>query len=133
MLLRDRGQRTAAIESFRKAIVSYTYGYTRMNLELGAALIEAGRPAEAVAALRPALRNNHESAGFFATYTEIRDLLARAYEAAGQPDSALVQYRLIAEAWGRGDPEFRARAERARGRIAVLDERERSRVAVRER
>ena len=129
LLSEHRGARAAAIESFRKAIFSYTFGYGRINLELGRALLESGRPAEAVGVLGPALRGNHESAGFYTTHTELRELLARAYEAAGQSDSALVQYRRVAEAWSRGDPEFRARAHRARVRIASLDGGQRLRVA----
>jgi len=47
------------------------------------------------------------------THTDLHDVLAKAFAAAGQPDSARAHYAFVARAWRGGDPPFRIRAESA--------------------
>jgi tetratricopeptide (TPR) repeat protein len=116
-------RREEAIEEFRQATFSPTVGYTRTNLELGRVLLAQGRPAEAMRVVAPALRGALDASNTYVTHTELRELLGRAYDAAGVRDSAIAQYRWVAEAWRGGDPEFRARAARAAARAATLERR----------
>jgi hypothetical protein len=46
--------------------------------------------------------------------TELHELLAQAFDQAGQRDSAAVHYRAVAKAWAHADPIFHARRDRAR-------------------
>jgi tetratricopeptide (TPR) repeat protein/tRNA A-37 threonylcarbamoyl transferase component Bud32 len=118
-----QGRRLEAIEEFRLAMFSPTVGYTRTNLELGRLLLAEARPDEAIAVVAPALRGALDASNTYVTHTELRELLGRAYDAAGVHDSAIAQYRRVAEAWRGGDPEFRARAARAAARAARLERR----------
>jgi len=79
----------AAIDHFRRAVYSTTIGYNRTNYELANALLRRGQPQEAVAVLRPATRGVVlESANLHLTLADVHALMARAFAAAGQPDSA---------------------------------------------
>ena len=83
-----RGHDAEAVESFRRAIFSWNMGYTRTNYELARALLRLGRADEAVAALQPALRGSLEVSNSYITHTTLRQLLAQAWRAAGNADSA---------------------------------------------
>jgi DNA-binding SARP family transcriptional activator/tetratricopeptide (TPR) repeat protein len=116
----SEGRRADAERLLRLAIGSPTEGYTRTQLALGGLLVDAGRPGEAVGVLTPVLRGPIESGSYYATLTDVHALLARAYEADGRVDSAVVHYRWVASAWRGGDPPFAQRAERARQRANML-------------
>jgi hypothetical protein len=73
-----------------------------------------GRPAEAVAILRPALRGGLEASNLYVTHAELHEALGRAFEDAGQPDSATIHYRWVERAWANADPAFRARRDSGR-------------------
>jgi DNA-binding SARP family transcriptional activator/Flp pilus assembly protein TadD len=118
LLLVARGDTAAAIAEFREAIFSLSSGYTRTNLELAKIYLRQGRPREAVAVLQPALRGSIEAHNLYVNRTELQDLLARAWDAAGVRDSAVAHYQVVARAWSAGDPPFRARADSARVRAA---------------
>ena len=104
-----RGRPAEAVAEYRQAMTSPTLGYTRINYRLAADLITIGRPAEAVGLLRAALHGGLEGPNLYITHTELRELLARAFEAVGQRDSAIVQYRWVANAWRDADTPFQAR------------------------
>jgi hypothetical protein len=116
----SEGRRVDAERLLRLAIGSPTEGYTRTQLALGGLLVDAGRPGEAIGVLAPVLRGPIESGSYYATLTDIHELLARAFEADGRVDSAVVHYRWVASAWRGGDPPFAQRAERARQRANML-------------
>ena len=116
LLLSARHQPAAAVEQYRKAVFSWTQGYTRVNYELGKALLELHRPREAIAALQPAFRGSLEAANLYITRTELHELLAQAFDAAGERDSAIVHWRAVETAWRNADPPFRPRWEIARQR-----------------
>ena len=116
LLLAAQRDDEGAVAEFRRSILSRNFGYTRTNYELARALMRLRRPTEAVAALQPALRGSVEGSNLYVTRSEIHELLAEAWEAAGRPDSAGVHYRTVAVAWRRPDPALRARWERARDR-----------------
>jgi DNA-binding SARP family transcriptional activator/TolB-like protein len=118
LLYAARGRRDEAIESFQRAIFSPTGGYTRSSYELGRLLVEAGRPAEAVQVLRPILHGGLQASNLYLTRTDVRVLLGRAFEAAGQADSAAAHYRRAIASWKEADPAVAARRrelERQRG------------------
>lgn len=120
LLLAARGDIEGAATEFRQAIYSTTLGYTRTNLEFGRVLLRLGRPREAAALAESALRGAFESTGTYATQTELAELAAAAWDAAGVKDLALVRYRQVASNWAHADPAFGPRVERARLRIAAL-------------
>jgi DNA-binding SARP family transcriptional activator len=102
-----------AVREFREAIHSPSLGFTRVNYEMARCLLRLDRPREAVAVLQPALRGEIDASNLYVTRTELHELLADAFERAGQQDSAAVHYRAVVKAWQRADPEFHARRERA--------------------
>jgi tetratricopeptide (TPR) repeat protein len=123
--LAARGETAGAAEEFYSATfwpVAPRSGFTRTNLELGRVLIALDRPDEAIRMLQPALRGGLESAGLYATHTELHELLARAFDTAGQADNARVHYRWALDAWKNADPEFHERRETLRVRLRQLDE-----------
>jgi tetratricopeptide (TPR) repeat protein len=113
LLWMARGQPARAAVELRGAIYSPTDGYTRTNLELGRVLLALGKPHEAVAILQPALRGPVDASNLYVTRTEIHELLAHAFAAAGQRDSATTHYRKVAGAWRDADRAFRARSAAA--------------------
>lgn len=118
MLLAHEGDREGAIGAFRRAIA--TNEFARGNLELARLLVDMDQGEEAVAVLHPALRGPIAAHGFYVTRPDLHALLGRAWDAAGRPDSAAVNYRKALAAWERADPEFRERTEDVRRRLAVL-------------
>jgi tetratricopeptide (TPR) repeat protein len=113
-----RGRDEDAIREFRQAIYSYTLGFTRVNLELGRALLRRDRPREAVAVVAPALRGEIDASNLYVTRTELHELLAQAFDGVGESDSAAVHYRVVARAWANADDAFHARRDAARGWLA---------------
>ena len=109
LLWRARGDLPRAIAEFRASIWSWTIGYTRENYELARALVEVGRPAEAVYPLQAALRGDLQSSNLWVTRTELHELLARAFAAAGRPDSARGHWQMVAGAWRGADAVVRER------------------------
>jgi DNA-binding SARP family transcriptional activator/TolB-like protein len=121
LLWQARGEPLRAVEEFRAAIYSPTLGFTRTNLELSRVFMSLGRPLEAIRILREALGGSSDGPGFALTRTEVHERLARGFEAAGAPDSAVAHYRKVAAAWRKGDPPYRARAEAARRKVLALE------------
>ena len=119
LLLVARRDDAGAVEEFRRAIVSLGAGYTRTNYELARALLRLGRPREAVVVLQPAIGQSVEGSGLYVTSTELEELLAKAWDAAGVADSAVVHYRQVVSAWQNADPDLRARVTAAKGRLAA--------------
>jgi DNA-binding SARP family transcriptional activator len=116
LLLAQRGQDEAAAEELRRAIASWSFGYTRTNIALATVLLRVGRPKEAVAVLQSALHGSIESSNFYVTRTEIHEMLADAWAAVQEPaarDSARANYAYVARAWKRADPSFAVRRARA--------------------
>lgn len=112
------GRDEEAVRRFRAAIHSPTLGFTRVNYELGRAQLRLDRPQEAVLALQPALRGAVDASNLYLSRTELHELLADAFDRAGQRDSAAVHYRAVVNAWQRADPMFHERRDRASGWLA---------------
>jgi len=110
----------SALAHLSAAVFSPTNGYSRTNLALGAALLAAGRPAEAAAVARAGLAGPIDGSSYYVTRTELHELAARAFDAAGEPDSAAPQYAQVVRAWSRADPAFASRLAAARTRLAAL-------------
>ena len=88
-------------------------GYTRTNLVLGKVLLALGKAHEAVAILEPALRGSLEASNYYVTRTELKEVLADAYAAAGDKPRAAAYYAQVALAWHDCDAKLRPRRLRA--------------------
>lgn len=113
LVLAAAGRHTEAVETYRRAMFSPTEGYTRINYEMARSLLALGRPVDALAPLQAALRGGIDGSTLYITRTELHELLAQAFDAAGQPDSAAAHYRAVTHAWASGDPPFQARRQLA--------------------
>jgi len=120
LLFAARGADRQAIDELKSAIYSISAGYTRTNYELARVYLHAGRPRDAVAVLQPVLRGPLDASNLYLNRIELQELLAQAWDATGQRDSAAAHYSVVARAWSNGDALFKARAERARSRAAGL-------------
>ena len=113
LLLAARGADSMAVTEFRRAVFSVSAGYTRTNVEMAKSLIRLGRYAEAISILEPAMRGSLEASNLYATFAEIRLLLAQAYAGAGEPDRANRQLDWVRRAWVRADPFVRPQLDLA--------------------
>jgi DNA-binding SARP family transcriptional activator/tetratricopeptide (TPR) repeat protein/TolB-like protein len=120
LLLAARHDDAGAIAEFQRAVYSLSGGYTRTNYELARLFLHNNRPRDAVAVLQPALRGTIDGSNIFLNRTELHELLAQAWDAAGTKDSAAAHYAVVARAWAGGDPRFRNRADSARRRLVSL-------------
>jgi DNA-binding SARP family transcriptional activator len=123
LILAARGDDKAAVVEYRSSIRSPTTGYTRTNVALARSLLRLGRSGEAVVVLQAALRGGVEASPLYASRTEIHELLARAWQAAGRADSAVAHFATVARVWSAGDPPYRARAAAAAARVAAISHR----------
>ena len=112
-LVRKRPDEAAA--ELRQIPTSPITGLGMINYALGEALLEANRPREAVMVLQPLLRA-YESGPFLRT--DFHELLARAWDAVGQRDSARVHWQAVVRAWSQADSSVAPRLARARERLA---------------
>jgi tetratricopeptide (TPR) repeat protein len=119
LLWMGRRQPDKAVAAFRQAMTSETQTFSRIDLELARALLALHRPAQAIPVLRHSLAGSIEGGNFYATRTELQELLAAAYDAADQPDSAAAYYGQVIRAWRRADPQLLDRVARARARLAL--------------
>jgi DNA-binding SARP family transcriptional activator/tetratricopeptide (TPR) repeat protein len=113
MVLAAAGHHDDAARELAAGIHSPSLGFTRVNYELAKSLLRLGRPIEAIATLQPALRGEIDASNLYVTRTELHELLARAFDQAGQRDSAAVHYSAVVRAWQRADPAFYARRDSA--------------------
>ncbi len=104
----------AAIEAYRRSMTWPVEGLLRVNYELAGALMQAGRPSEAIGILQSAHRGPLDGGGLYITRTEIEERLAQAFAALGQRDSSAAHYAWVEQAWRSADPGFRFRWRQAR-------------------
>jgi tetratricopeptide (TPR) repeat protein len=114
LLLSEAREHEQAVREFRAAVSSPSQGYTRINYEMAKSLLALHRPAEAIPVLRSALRGGLEGSGLYLTRTEVHELAARAFAAAGQRDSATFHYAVVERAWRSADPFLADRYDEAR-------------------
>lgn len=115
-----RGRPDSALASLRSAVFSLSIGYTRTNLALGRALLAAGRAQEAATVASAGLAEAVDGSAYYATRTELHELAARGFDAAGETDSAAAHYAAVVGAWSQADPLFAPRVALARTRLAAL-------------
>ena len=118
LLLSRARQHAAAVREFRAAMHSPTYGYTRINYELGKCLLELKRPAEGIPVMQGALRSGLEGSGLYITRPELHELLAQLFDANGQRDSAAAHYAVVERSWATADPFLVGRRDAARQWLA---------------
>jgi tetratricopeptide (TPR) repeat protein len=110
-----------AANELREAIGSPAHGFTRINYELGRVLLRLDRADEAVPIVRAALHGDIDGSNLYMTRTDLHELLAQAFDRAGQRDSAAVHYRAVLRAWERADPVYYVRRDSARARLSRLN------------
>jgi hypothetical protein len=120
LILAAHGDDNAAIGEYRASIRSLTTGYTRTNVALARSLLRLGRGAESVPVLQAALRAGVEASALYVSRTELHELLARSWEAAGRGDSAAAHFAITARVWSVGDPPYGARSAVAAARAVAL-------------
>jgi hypothetical protein len=120
LIFAARGDDNAAMGEYRASIRSLTTGYTRTNVALARSLLRLGHGAESVPVLQAALRAGVEASALYVSRTELHELLARSWEAAGRSDSAAAHFRIAARVWSAGDPPYRARSAAAAARAVAL-------------
>jgi predicted Zn-dependent protease len=120
LLLAARSDDAGAISELKSGIYSLTEGYTRTNYELARVYLRDRRPHDAIAVLQPALRGTLEASNLYLNRTEIHELLAQAWDAAGVRDSAAAHYAWVAKAWSAADPPPAPRVQAAWTRLAAL-------------
>ncbi|MEZ4589289.1 MAG: BTAD domain-containing putative transcriptional regulator [Gemmatimonadales bacterium] len=108
------GDHLTAVDLFRRSVFSWTFGYTRANYELARSLLALERPREAIAPLRAALRGGWDGGNLYVTRTELHELLAQAFVALGDRDSAASHYAVVERSWRGADPPLAARYRAAR-------------------
>lgn len=120
VLLAARGDDGGAINELKSAIYSLTDGYTRTNYELARLYLRDRRPRDAIGVLQPVLRGALEASNLYLTRTEVHELLAQAWDAAGVRDSAAGHYAWVTKSWASADPSLAPRVQVARTRLAAL-------------
>jgi hypothetical protein len=114
LLLSRAHQDEAALKQFRAALHSPTFGYTRINYEIGQSALAVKRPRDGIPMVQGALHGRIEGSGFYVTRTELHEMLARLFDANHQRDSAAAHYAIVERAWRSADPFLKARYEAAR-------------------
>jgi tetratricopeptide (TPR) repeat protein len=109
LLFQQQGRHAEAVDAFQRSLFSLTDGYTRINLMMARSLLELRRSAEAIAVLRPAIRGGVDGSNTYTSRTALHEVMALAFEQAGQADSARAHWRAVESAWRRADPQFRER------------------------
>ncbi|MGE5101150.1 MAG: BTAD domain-containing putative transcriptional regulator, partial [Deltaproteobacteria bacterium] len=118
VLLARAQNHEAAVREFRMALISPTFGYTRINYELGQSLLALNRPREAISLVQGALHGGIEGSCLYVTRTELHELLAKLFVAANEPDSAAAHYAVVTRAWSHADPAFKPRYDAAQQWLA---------------
>ncbi|WP_158305924.1 serine/threonine-protein kinase [Anaeromyxobacter sp. Fw109-5] len=124
--LANAGRHEQAIPLLRSLVASADYALVpalwQLHYLLGESLLEDGRPAEALEALRriewSAMKSDCPSWDQVANYPRAQLVRARAYEALGRCDDAAAELDRLLARWRRADPDLplvvEARAMRAR-------------------
>ncbi|MGE0552228.1 MAG: BTAD domain-containing putative transcriptional regulator [Gemmatimonadales bacterium] len=93
--------------------------YPFLELTLARFALDAGRPAAALGPLRAAIRSRPSRWGSAVNRGELRALLAEAFAALAETDSARVHYEWVARAWRDADPPLDAYRRRAESWLAA--------------
>ena len=109
MLFAREHRDASAARELKASIYSPTNGYTRANYELARTLLALHRPAEGVPVIRAALHGGIEGSGLYVTRTELHEVLAQLFTAAGERDSAATHYAVVERSWRSADPVLRSR------------------------
>jgi hypothetical protein len=121
LLFAARGDDDAAIGAFARSIRHAGTDFGRANMQLAALHLRRGRARTAVDVLRPAARGWFlETSNLHVSFTEVHEMLALAWEQAGEPDSAAVHWARVASAWEFADPQFARRRAHAAARLSAL-------------
>ena len=98
LLLRARGDLKGARRAFEAARWSPTGSYARTQLALADVLLLLERPRDALVVLHQASHGSLESVHLYGTRRDLHERFARAFSAAGFPDSAAIHVRWVERA-----------------------------------
>ncbi|MBP7548958.1 MAG: AAA family ATPase [Gemmatimonadaceae bacterium] len=98
LLLRARGDLEGARRAFEAARWSPTGSYARTQLALADVLLLLERPRDALGVLHQASHGSLESVHLYGTRRDLHERFARAFSAAGFPDSAAIHVRWVERA-----------------------------------
>jgi hypothetical protein len=101
------GRYAEAEREFTQAIWSRVEGWSRTLVELARTRMAAGRPREAVTALREAYATRLDAMGRYVPISELDFWMSRAFAASGEADSARVYAGYVERAWRDAEPEVR--------------------------
>jgi len=118
VLLSRENKHEEAVRELRAAVNSPSFGYTRINYELGKSLLALKRPSEAIPLLRSALHGGIEGSCLYITRTELHEMIARLFDANNQRDSAAAHYAVVERAWRSADPILQPRYQAAKEWLA---------------
>jgi DNA-binding SARP family transcriptional activator len=113
MALAAAGDTAGAIVTLQQAMYWPAFGLPRLNADLARLLLARGRYAEAIPVARGALRAPFDLRSSVADHTTSRLLLARAFEGAGQRDSAAAHWRVVQRSWRTADAPLKAWSDSA--------------------
>ena len=111
-----RGRDGAAYDAFREASFIGIDGFAPARIERARAALRLGRAREAVSLLQRLMYSSHH---WYYTHTELHQMLAEAWTAAGNRDSARAHLQEAERAWRNADPPAQARLAELRQRLAL--------------
>ncbi len=117
LLLEQAGRPDEALVLMKDAIGEWAADFPRLNYELGRIAVRAGRPGDAIGPARAALRASGSEWGAAVSRGDLHELLATAFNALGQVDSARVHHRWVERAWEGADPVLERRRAAARASL----------------
>ena len=111
------GRFEEAEREFAQAVFTNVEGWSRTLVELAKARLAAGKPRDAIEALRPAYATRLDAMGRYVPISELDFWMSTTFDAAGEADSARVYRDRFERAWRNADPEFRAQVAASHGMI----------------
>lgn len=117
LLLEQAGRPDEALVLMKDVIGGWGGDFPRFNYELGRIAVLAGRPGDAIGPARAALRAAGSQWGAGVSRGDLHELLATAFKALGQVDSARVHHSWLERAWEGADPVLKRRWAAARASL----------------
>jgi DNA-binding SARP family transcriptional activator len=106
LLTQALGDTAAARDLFARSLYSRTEGYAQISYRLAQCELALGQPTRAIELLEAVNRGPLDSGNLYLNRSQAALLLARAFAAAGQVDSARAEYRLVARALEHAEAGF---------------------------
>jgi DNA-binding SARP family transcriptional activator len=119
LLIEARGDTAAARALFRRSVLSFTEGYAQIGYRLAQCDLALRDPGDAIGVIEAIFRGPYDSGNLYLNRTVALALLARAFDAAGMPDSARSAYQAVDRALAAPEAPFLAYRAAARQWLAA--------------